>query len=43
MTDAALPYYPLANGLLTGKVRRGRAPQAGSRLASREGYVAGPN
>ncbi len=28
-----LPYFPLANGLLTGKVRRGQAPPAGSRLA----------
>jgi aryl-alcohol dehydrogenase-like predicted oxidoreductase len=28
-----LPYFPLANGLLTGKVRRGEAPPAGSRLA----------
>ncbi len=34
-----LPYYPLANGLLTGKVRRGHALPAGSRLAGREGYV----
>ena len=34
-----LPYFPLANGLLTGKVRRGQGPPAGSRLASREGYV----
>lgn len=34
-----LPYFPLANGLLTGKVRRGQAPPAGSRLASRQGYV----
>ena len=34
-----LPYFPLANGLLTGKVRRGQAPPAGTRLASREGYV----
>jgi aryl-alcohol dehydrogenase-like predicted oxidoreductase len=34
-----LPYFPLANGLLTGKVRRGQDPPAGSRLASREGYV----
>ena len=32
-----LPYYPLANGLLTGKVRRGQAPPPGSRLASRAG------
>jgi aryl-alcohol dehydrogenase-like predicted oxidoreductase len=30
-----LPFYPLANGLLTGKVRRGQAPPAGSRLAAR--------
>jgi aryl-alcohol dehydrogenase-like predicted oxidoreductase len=28
-----LPYYPLANGLLTGKVRHGRPPEAGTRLA----------
>ena len=34
-----LPYFPLANGLLTGKVRRGQAPPAGSRLSSRRGYV----
>jgi aryl-alcohol dehydrogenase-like predicted oxidoreductase len=34
-----LPYYPLANGLLTGKVRRGQPPPAGSRLADRAGYV----
>jgi aryl-alcohol dehydrogenase-like predicted oxidoreductase len=34
-----LPYFPLANGLLTGKVRRGQAPPAGSRLAGRPGYV----
>jgi len=30
---------PAANGLLTGKVRRGQAPPAGSRLAGRPGYV----
>ena len=30
-----LPYYPLANGLLTGKVRKGQEPPPGSRLASR--------
>src|SRR5947209_12196473 len=29
-----LPYYPLANGLLTGKVRRGEAPPQGSRLSA---------
>jgi aryl-alcohol dehydrogenase-like predicted oxidoreductase len=34
-----LPYFPLANGLLTGKVRRGQPPQAGTRLASREEYI----
>ncbi len=34
-----LPYFPLANGLLTGKVRRGQEPPAGSRLASRRGYL----
>jgi len=34
-----LPYYPLANGLLTGKVRRGQPLPAGTRLASRPGYV----
>lgn len=30
---AFLPYYPLANGLLTGKVRPGSPPPQGSRLA----------
>jgi aryl-alcohol dehydrogenase-like predicted oxidoreductase len=34
-----LPYVPLANGLLTGKVRRGQPVPAGTRLASRAGYV----
>jgi aryl-alcohol dehydrogenase-like predicted oxidoreductase len=34
-----LPYFPLANGLLTGKVRRGQGPPPGSRLADREGYI----
>lgn len=34
-----LPYFPLANGLLTGKVRRGQPVPEGSRLAAREGYV----
>ena len=28
-----LPFYPLASGLLTGKVRRGVRPPSGSRLA----------
>jgi aryl-alcohol dehydrogenase-like predicted oxidoreductase len=34
-----LPYFPLANGLLTGKVRRGQPVPAGTRLASRAGYI----
>ena len=36
-----LPYFPLANGLLTGKVRRGESPPAGSRLSETRaaGYV----
>jgi aryl-alcohol dehydrogenase-like predicted oxidoreductase len=34
-----LPYYPLANGLLTGKVRRGSPPAEGTRLAGRESYI----
>jgi aryl-alcohol dehydrogenase-like predicted oxidoreductase len=34
-----LPYFPLANGMLTGKVRRGQPVPANSRLAGREGYV----
>jgi len=34
-----LPYFPLANGLLTGKVRHGQDPPAGGRLASRPGYL----
>jgi aryl-alcohol dehydrogenase-like predicted oxidoreductase len=34
-----LPFFPLANGLLTGKVRRGQPIPAGSRLASRAAYV----
>ena len=34
-----LPYYPLANGLLTGKVRRGQGPPAGTRLADRPDYI----
>jgi aryl-alcohol dehydrogenase-like predicted oxidoreductase len=36
-----LPYFPLANGLLTGKARRGQEPPPGSRLAARQGYVTG--
>jgi aryl-alcohol dehydrogenase-like predicted oxidoreductase len=34
-----LPYFPLANGLLTGKVRKGQEPPAGSRLAGRRAYL----
>ena len=34
-----LPYFPLANGLLTGKVRRGQPPPPGSRLAGRPDYI----
>ncbi len=34
-----LPYFPLANGLLTGKVRRGMAPPEGSRLYGRDDYI----
>jgi aryl-alcohol dehydrogenase-like predicted oxidoreductase len=36
-----LPYFPLANGLLTGKVRRGQGVPSGTRLAEprRAGYV----
>jgi aryl-alcohol dehydrogenase-like predicted oxidoreductase len=34
-----LPFFPLANGLLTGKVRRGRPVPEGTRLAGRTGYI----
>jgi aryl-alcohol dehydrogenase-like predicted oxidoreductase len=34
-----LPYFPLANGLLTGKFRRGEPIPAGTRLANRPAYV----
>lgn len=34
-----LPYFPLANGLLTGKVRRGQPPPEGSRLVGRRDYI----
>jgi aryl-alcohol dehydrogenase-like predicted oxidoreductase len=34
-----LPYFPLANGLLTGKIRRDIGPAAGTRLADRAGYI----
>lgn len=34
-----LPYFPLANGLLTGKIRRGVPAAEGTRLAERSDYV----
>ena len=34
-----LPYFPLAQGMLTGKVRRGEALPPGSRIATRSGLV----
>ncbi|MEV6508445.1 aldo/keto reductase [Streptomyces sp. NPDC051642] len=34
-----LPYYPLANGLLSGKYRRGEQPPPGSRLSWRRGWL----
>jgi aryl-alcohol dehydrogenase-like predicted oxidoreductase len=34
-----LPYFPLANGLLTGKIRRGTPPANGTRLADRSDYI----
>src|SRR5579862_1241124 len=34
-----LPFFPLANGLLTGKFRRGQEIPAGTRLAARHGYI----
>jgi aryl-alcohol dehydrogenase-like predicted oxidoreductase len=34
-----LPYYPLANGLLSGKYRRGEEPPPGSRLSWRRGWL----
>jgi aryl-alcohol dehydrogenase-like predicted oxidoreductase len=36
-----LPFSPLANGLLTGKVRSGQPVPDGTRLASRAGYYVG--
>jgi aryl-alcohol dehydrogenase-like predicted oxidoreductase len=35
-----LPYFPLANGLLTGKVRRGRPVPEGTRLSARAAPIA---
>ncbi len=37
-----LPYYPLANGLLTGKYRRDAPPPPGSRLVGRESLLTDP-
>jgi aryl-alcohol dehydrogenase-like predicted oxidoreductase len=34
-----LPFFPLANGLLTGKIRRGVPAAQGTRLAGRDDYV----
>jgi aryl-alcohol dehydrogenase-like predicted oxidoreductase len=34
-----LPFFPLANGLLAGKIRRGVPPAEGTRLAGRDDYV----
>ena len=34
-----LPFFPLGNGLLTGKVRRGQAVPSGTRLAERPGHI----
>jgi aryl-alcohol dehydrogenase-like predicted oxidoreductase len=34
-----LPFFPLANGLLTGKIRRGQGPAEGTRLYERDGYI----
>ncbi|WP_432927952.1 aldo/keto reductase [Microbispora sp. CA-135349] len=34
-----LPYFPLANGLLTGKYRRGEEAPSGTRLADRPQYL----
>jgi aryl-alcohol dehydrogenase-like predicted oxidoreductase len=34
-----LPFFPLANGLLTGKIRRAVGPAEGTRLADRGDYI----
>jgi len=36
-----LPYFPLANGLLTGKFREGQPVPEGTRLARRPAYITG--
>jgi aryl-alcohol dehydrogenase-like predicted oxidoreductase len=38
-----LPYFPLANGLLTGKYKRGEPAPDGTRLATREGVLTDAN
>jgi aryl-alcohol dehydrogenase-like predicted oxidoreductase len=38
-----LPFFPLANGLLTGKYKRGEAAPEGTRLASRSGVLTDEN
>jgi aryl-alcohol dehydrogenase-like predicted oxidoreductase len=38
-----LPYYPLENGLLTGKYRRGEAAAAGTRLSDRAAILEAAN
>jgi aryl-alcohol dehydrogenase-like predicted oxidoreductase len=38
-----LPFFPLANGLLTGKYTRGEAAPAGTRLAGRDGVLTDAN
>ncbi|MDR7301938.1 aldo/keto reductase [Haloactinomyces albus] len=35
-----IPYFPLANGLLTGKYRKGQEPPSGSRLSGRDRLLA---
>ena len=39
---ALLPYYPLANGLLSGKYRMGEPAPAGSRMSWRTSWFTGP-
>jgi aryl-alcohol dehydrogenase-like predicted oxidoreductase len=40
---ALLPYYPLANGLLTGKTKRGGEPQGRLRMARYQEYLTDEN
>ena len=37
-----LPYFPLANGLLTGKYQKGQPPPAGTRLATNDRFSSDP-